>query len=96
MAARARRGIRAAARETWITDPDALLAALSRAAQAELLRRSTPPQVPEMRSLQSMQPPAPEVHAEPERAPELCEDERMAPASRRRTVTVIIRRRRAA
>jgi hypothetical protein len=91
MAARARRGVRAVARETWITDPDALLAALSRAEQAEV------PQIPEMRSVQSMEPPpAPDVHAEPEGAPALRDDERMAPASRPGTVTVIIRRRRAA
>jgi hypothetical protein len=96
MAARARRGIRAVARETWITDPDALLAALSSAEQAELARRSPPPRVREVRSVQSIRPPAPDVDAELRRAPALRDDERVARGSGFSTVTVIIRRRRAA
>ena len=96
MAAIAKRGARAAARETWITNPDALLAALSSAEEAELARRSPPPPVPEARSPHVMQLCVPVVHEEPERALALRENERIARPSARGDVIVIIRRRRAA
>jgi hypothetical protein len=96
MAARATRGIRAVARETWNTNPDALLAALSSAEQAELARRSPTPRVREVRSVHSVAPPAPDLNAEPQRAPALRDDERAARPSGFSAVTVIIRRRRAA
>jgi len=98
MAAMAKRRIRAGARETWITNPDALLAALSSAEEAELARRSPPPRIREVRAVESIPllAPAPDMDAEPRAAPPLRDDERLARTSGFATVTVIIRRRRAA